>query len=76
MSDPHHQNDKDIVMNLIDYPVLADSDTIGVPVPAFQLFAASRARVAGERHYRFNNARLSFTRKGLDFFVNVRLKLN
>jgi hypothetical protein len=35
-------------MNFIDDPVVTDSDTIGVP--AFQLFAASRARIAGERH--------------------------
>jgi hypothetical protein len=53
MSDIHHQDDKDIIMNLIDYPVVADSDTIGVPV--FQLFAASRARVAGERHSGLDN---------------------
>jgi hypothetical protein len=42
MGNPHHQDDKHVIVNLIDYPIIADSNAVGVP--AFQLLATGRAR--------------------------------
>jgi hypothetical protein len=46
MSDPRHQDDKHVIMNFIDYPVIGNSNA--VDISAFQLLATGRARVTAQ----------------------------